>query len=53
MKMLCNTPKGTAAGCHYGNGCCASMLHASGHKRKRRAIKRSERQDWKREVRAA
>lgn len=49
--MLCNTNRGKHAGCFYGNHCCPSGLHAAGHKRKRRVVKRAERQAWKRQAR--
>lgn len=50
-RMLCRTNDGQHAGCYYGNHCCASALHTAGHKRKRRTLKRRERQQWKRETR--
>jgi hypothetical protein len=50
-RMICKTPRGRKAGCVYGNHCCPSAEHCAGHKRKRRAIKRSERQAVQRMIR--
>ena len=52
MQMLCNTNDGKHAECRYGYRCCSGTLHRAGHKKKRRVLKRRERQAWKREVRA-
>lgn len=56
-KMLCTTPVSGkhAAGCYYGERCCSgSFGHThtvtGAHKRKRRYLKRAERQDWKRQM---
>ena len=49
-KMLCNTGHARKGRCHYGRRCCGSILDYAGHKRKRRAVKRSERNAWKRSI---
>lgn len=52
--MICKTePAKTnkSADCYNGNRCCTGALHASSHKVKRRTLKRSERNQWKKAAR--
>lgn len=50
MQMLNKTHRGQGGRCHYGRKCCASMPDMMGGKRKRRMLKRAERNQWRKEV---
>lgn len=45
--MLGKTVESKKGQCPYGRKCCGSSLDFSGHKRKRRTLKRRERQSWR------
>jgi len=52
MQMVNKTHRSHKGQCMYGRKCCGSSLDGNADK-KRRTLKRAERQDWKRDLRNA